>query len=261
LARALEGLVWRRANRVFVVTEVLKGIVAAAGVDSERIAVVPNGVDLSAFSATPYQARPGASITIGFIGFVRDWHGLDAVITGLAQPHDPPIRLIVAGDGPARRALERQAQDLGVGKLVQFIGIQPRERIPDLISSFDIALQPRAVAYASPLKLFEYMAAGRAIVAPDQPNIRELLAHGETAILFDPEEPAALWDAIRQLAADAALRERLGRAARRALEAREYTWHANAVRVAEAVASDLSQSRAATGAAPAPDRPARRGAG
>ncbi|MBV8120208.1 MAG: glycosyltransferase family 4 protein [Alphaproteobacteria bacterium] len=260
LAKVLEGLVWRSADRVFVVTEVLKGIVAAAGVDSERIIVVPNGVDRESFPATPYQARPGAPITIGFIGFVRDWHGLDGVIAGLAQPLDPPIRLIVAGDGPARPALERQAQQLGVEGRVQFIGVQPRRSIPDLIHSFDIALQPRAVGYASPLKLFEYMAAGRAIVAPDQPNIREILTHDETAMLFDPEEPAALWGAIRRLAADAQSRERLGFAARRALDARDYTWEANAVRITEAIAADSPRSMAATGAVPALDRPAGRGA-
>jgi glycosyltransferase involved in cell wall biosynthesis len=259
LAKALEGWVWRSADIVFVVTEVLKGIVVAAGVDSERIIVVPNGIDPGAFPATPYQARPGAPITIGFIGFVRDWHGLDAVIAGLVQPHDPPIRLIVAGDGPARPALERQAQQLGVEGRVQFIGVQPRRSIPDLIQSFDIALQPRAVSYASPLKLFEYMAAGRAIVAPDQPNIREILNHDETAMLFDPEEPAALWGAIRRLAADAQSRERLGFAARQALDARNYTWEANAVRITEAIASDSSRSRAATGDGPALGRPVGRG--
>ena len=66
------------------------------------------------------------------------------------------------------------------------------------------------VAYASPLKLFEYMAAGKAIVAPDQPNIREVLSDGETALLFDPAEPDAMWRAISRLAADATLRGTLG---------------------------------------------------
>jgi len=255
LAKALEGWVWRSADRIFVVTEVLKRIVAAAGVDSARIAVVPNGVDPEAFPCKAYRSRPGAPITIGFIGFVRDWHGLDAVITGLAQPRNPPIRLVVAGDGPARPALEQQAQTLGVENLVQFIGVQQRRDIPGLICSFDIALQPRAVAYASPLKLFEYMAAGRAIVAPDQPNIREILSDRENAILFDPEEPAAIWQAIRRLAGDPGLRERLGRAAQLALQARDYTWPANALRVTEAVARDLSGGSVSASAEPAPHRP------
>ena len=59
------------------------------------------------------------------------------------------------------------------------------------------------VDYASPLKIFDYMAAGRAIVAPDQENIREILRDGETALLFDPSRPEAMWQAIARLARDA----------------------------------------------------------
>jgi glycosyltransferase involved in cell wall biosynthesis len=249
LAKALEGLVWRSADGIFVVTEVLKNIVASSGVAPERITIIPNGVDLDAYPSAAYRAQPGP-VTIGFIGFIREWHGLDAVIAGLAQPCEPPIRLIVAGDGPARPALEDQARTLGVERLVQFIGVQQRQAVPSLIGTFDIAVQPRAVAYASPLKLFEYMAAGRAIVAPDQPNIRETLADGDTAMLFNPSDTRSLWDAIRRLAADPRLRERLGRAARLALEARHYTWQANAARVTAAVAHHLETSGAAARAAP-----------
>jgi glycosyltransferase involved in cell wall biosynthesis len=72
------------------------------------------------------------------------------------------------------------------------------------------------------------MAAGRAIVAPDQPNIREVLQHDRTALLFDPDRPEALWQAICRLADDAALRRRLGRAARQEIRSRDYTWKHNA---------------------------------
>ena len=77
------------------------------------------------------------------------------------------------------------------------------------------------------------MAAARPIVAPDQPNIREILADGETALLVPPDDPAALWSAIRRLANDPALRTRLGHAARAELERRDYTWRGNARRIAE----------------------------
>jgi glycosyltransferase involved in cell wall biosynthesis len=87
------------------------------------------------------------------------------------------------------------------------------------------------VPYASPLKVFEYMAAGRAIVAPDQPNIREVLRDGETALLFDPGKPGALWEAIGRLAGDPALRARLGAAARAEVLSRDLTWAGNARRV------------------------------
>jgi glycosyltransferase involved in cell wall biosynthesis len=255
LARALETAAWRSANRIFVVSDVLKRIVTAAGVDPERIAVIPNGVDHRAYPLAPYAAATSAGVTIGFIGFVRDWHGLDVVIDGLAQPHDPPIRLVLAGDGPARRALERQARQSGISELVEFVGVKGRESIPNLVRSFDIALQPRAVAYASPLKLFEYMAGGRAIVAPDQANIREILSDGETAILFDPNDPAALWRAILRLAADPPLRERIGRAARLAFDARAYTWQANAARITAAIAADLAGFSSSAGVDFAAGRP------
>jgi glycosyltransferase involved in cell wall biosynthesis len=258
LAKMLEHLVWRSADRVFVVTEVLKETVAGTGVERGRITVIPNGVDRDVFPAVPYRPRPGAPIVIGFIGFVRDWHGLDGVIAGLAQPFEPPIHLTIVGDGPARPSLERQAKALGVEGQVKFFGVKQRASIPDLIQRFDIALQPQAVSYASPLKLFEYMAAGRAIVAPDQPNIREILSGDETAILFDPRDPAALWCAIRRLAANPELRERLGRAARLALNAHDYTWQANAGRVIAAVAGDLGAQSVSVSDGPALDLPVRR---
>jgi glycosyltransferase involved in cell wall biosynthesis len=250
LARGLQRWVWDSADRIFVVTGVLKSIVAAAGVPPERISVVPNGIDPGIFAAEPYRARPDAPVTIGFIGFVREWHGLDEVIAGLAATRRAEdgaarIRLVVVGDGPARPALERQVAALGLGALVRFAGLQQRSAIPAIIREFDIALQPKAVPYASPLKIFEYMAAGRAIVAPDQPNIREILDDGASALLFDPEVPGSLWHAIRRLAADGALRERLGDAARRSLENRGYTWRRNAVRIIAAA------DEVASGGAPA----------
>jgi glycosyltransferase involved in cell wall biosynthesis len=245
LARWLERAIWRSADRVFVVSAVLGDIVAAAGVARERIVVMPNGVDRDAFPLQPYEARPDAAVTIGFVGFVRDWHGVDAVIAGLAANRsDPPARLIVAGDGPARPALERQAEALGIGDCVQFAGLTEREAIPQLLRIFDIAVQPQSVCYASPLKLFEYLACGRAIVAPDQPNIREILTDGETALLFDPDDPAAMWRAMRRLLADPALRERLGRAARTALDTRDYTWQGNVARITAMVGRDLARRAA-----------------
>ena len=240
LAGSLQRWVWRSADRTLVVTAALKRIVIAAGAVAATVSVVPNGIDPRMFPAEPYRARRGAPVAIGFIGFVRDWHGLEEVIDALAgERRSTPVELVIAGDGPARAALQHRAATLGVGSHVHFIGLQPRSAIAALIGQFDIALQPRAVSYASPLKIFEYMACGRAIVAPDQPNIREILTDGETALLFDPDAPGALWQAILRLVDDPALRERLGGAARRALEARDYTWRRNAQRIV-AMAGELA---------------------
>ena len=234
LAGALERYVWRSAGKVLVVTGVLQQSVAAAGVPPERIAVVPNGIDPAQFAGLPAREAADGPLVLGFVGFVREWHGLDAVIAAMAaEPGGPDLRLVVVGDGPARAALEHQAQSLGLADRVTFTGLQPREAIPALVAGFDIALQPLVVSYASPLKIFEYMAAGRAIVAPDQPNIREILSDGDTAVLFDPAEAGAMWRAIRRLAGDAPLRRRLGEAARAEIARRDYTWRGNAARVVE----------------------------
>jgi glycosyltransferase involved in cell wall biosynthesis len=115
--------------------------------------------------------------------------------------------------------------------------------IPRVVSGFDIALQPRAVGYASPLKLFEYMAAGRAIVAPDQPNIREILTHGRDALLFDPTREGAMWASIASLIADPALRSRLGAAARSTLTQADFTWLGNARRITAWLQEDLTAKR------------------
>ncbi|MBV8774496.1 MAG: glycosyltransferase family 4 protein [Deltaproteobacteria bacterium] len=241
VARMLQSWVWRSADRIFVVSGVLGEMVVAAGVERERVTVVPNGVDLDRFSMASYRSRTDHWLTVGFVGFVRDWHGIEMVISGLAAERASlPVRLEIVG--PTSQLLANQAEQLGVADLVNFRGLAQTQAIPNVIRSFDIAVQPRAVAYASPLKLFEYMACGRAIVAPDQANIREILVHNETAILFDPEDPGALWHAIRRLAIDVGLRDRLGRAARKALENRNYTWQGNASRIIDAAVIDLAQS-------------------
>jgi glycosyltransferase involved in cell wall biosynthesis len=232
LAARLEAYVWRSADKVLAVTGVLKRMVEQAGVPANRIEIVPNGIDPAEFAAAPRRAQHGGRVVLGFVGFVRDWHGLDGVIAAMATARDAaPMDLVVVGDGPARAALERQAAASGLADRVRFTGLQGREEIPALVAGFDIALQPRVVDYASPLKIFEYMAAGRAIVAPDQENIREILSDGETALLFDPSRPEAMWQAILRLAGDADLRHRLGAAAAAEIARRDLTWSGNARRV------------------------------
>jgi glycosyltransferase involved in cell wall biosynthesis len=131
-----------------------------------------------------------------------------------------------------RAALEATARGLGVSDRVTITGVIERDQVAGYISAFDIALQPEVVAYASPLKLFEYMALGRAIVAPDAPNIREIVTDGIDCLLFDPEQPDGLAAALHRLAGDAGLRERLGHGAIAKIAERRLTWRDNAIKVA-----------------------------
>jgi glycosyltransferase involved in cell wall biosynthesis len=169
-------------------------------------------------------------VTLGLVGFVRAWHGLDLVIEGMASGA-ANSRLVVVGDGPAVPDLTALAAKLGIADRVDFRGLVAPEQVAGLVATFDIALQPSATPYASPLKIFDYMAAGCAIAAPDQPNIREILAQDVTASLFDPAATGAMWASVEQLIAEPAKRARLGAAARAELLARNYSWTGNAQRV------------------------------
>jgi glycosyltransferase involved in cell wall biosynthesis len=239
IAEALEHFSWASATRVLAVTGVLRNMIAASGVPTNRVDVVPNGVVLSRFN----NVRPpndAEGVVLGFVGFVRIWHGLDAVIHAMAKQNEgPPVNLTVVGDGPVRAELEATANRLGLGARVLFTGVVTHEMVPGLVETFDVALQPKVTPYASPLKIFDYMAAGRAIVAPDQENIREILVHERTALLFDPDDPDAVWHAIMRLAQDPGLRAALGSAAKAELIARDFTWSGNARRIVEAARAEL----------------------
>lgn len=243
-ARQSEAAIWRAADAVLPVSEALAERVRAAGVSPERIEVIHNGVGedfLKPADAEPVRARYGlgGKLVLGFTGFVRDWHGLDRAVRFLAQTERGAIHLLIVGDGPARADLAALASELGVADRVHFTGIIQREVMPAYVAAFDIALQPAVVDYASPLKLFEYMAQGRPVLAPAQANIKEVLTDGEDALLF---AEGGFDAALRALVESEELRQRLGGAARETLAGRDYTWAGNARRV-EAIAERVKGTR------------------
>lgn len=190
-----EGAVWRAADRIFPVTRVLAGYLTAKGVSKDRIEVVPNAVDPKVFhpgvDGTPVRTKYGleGATVLGFTGFIRDWHGLDQIIEALPElVSEANVHVLIVGDGPARETLEKQAAEGGVSDRVHFTGIVSREEIPAYIAAFDIALQPAVTPYASPLKLFEYLAMAKVVLAPDTENIREAVEEGINGILFSPDD-------------------------------------------------------------------------
>jgi glycosyltransferase involved in cell wall biosynthesis len=240
LARWAEGKAWRGADFVLPVTRVLAGHVSAYGVAAEHIAVIPNGINRAHFAEAPAPEAAkeklglGGALVLGFTGFVRDWHGVDRVIRWMATAAAPAnAGLLVVGDGPVRADLERLAADLSLGGRVRFTGVVARDRVPGYVASFDIALQPAVVPYASPLKLFEYLALGKAVIAPRQPNIEEILVHDDNALLFDTAAAGALEQALTRLCGDPALRQRLAASAAATIIRRDLTWLGNARRVTE----------------------------
>jgi glycosyltransferase involved in cell wall biosynthesis len=241
-ARWTEEVAWRSATYVLPVTAVLASTIEKAGVPSSRIVVTSNGVNVEDFRLVAPQDRPGLPKSfgpgpvLGFVGYVRAWHGLPQVVELLAQDRAlATANLLVVGDGPGAADLVQRARQLGVADRVWVAGLVERGALAAYISSFDIALQPEVTSYASPLKLFEYMALSRAIIAPDAANIREILTHQVDSLLFEPNNPKSLADAIRLAVADSALRARMGSAAAEKIRAEDISWARNARRAVSLV--------------------------
>ncbi len=251
LARKTETWIFTHADLVCVVTGVLRDMLVEMGVAAERLLVTPNGVELeryrcddpaaaraaarAALGLPPQGEDPSRGVVLGFVGYYRDWHRLDLAMECLAEEELADARLVLVGAGPAHDALVARAAELGVADRVTFAGRRAHEDVPALLPAFDVALLPAINAYASPLKLHEYMAAGLPTVAPRQENLLEVLAHRENALLFAPGDGEGLAAAVRELCADAELREELGEAARRTIVERDLTWRGNVRRIVAAV--------------------------
>jgi glycosyltransferase involved in cell wall biosynthesis len=127
LARAAERFMWRCADMVLPVTEVLTGHLTPAGVPRTRIAVAPNGINLEDFDGLPAKVASEA-VQLGFVGFVRHPHGLDRAQRGLAAWQGAPrLDLTVVGDGPTRIDLESLAAEVVLADGVRFTGLARRE--------------------------------------------------------------------------------------------------------------------------------------
>lgn len=246
LADWAERYVWRNADIVLPVTQVLADYIISQGVAPERVVVIPNGINKDHYLNLPTtneaKQRLGLAgkLVIGFTGFVREWDRLDRIVRWIArQPAEVGAYLLVIGDGPARAEIESCAVDLGVSDRLEFTGVVGREDVPAIAMAFDIALQTALVPYASPLCLFEYLALAKAIVAPDQPNHHEILTDHVDAILYGPDDEQGIEQALDTLLAEPLLREQIACAARRVIDLKQLTWKQHAAKVLGLFASLL----------------------
>ena len=218
-ARAIENLVFRAATVVVGVSQRVADYVDSRSHRQPSTVVVPNGVDLDLFSrVTP--ARPGDSFTIGFVGSLKPWHGLETLLKAFRRlvQESPDYRLLIVGDGPQRSWIEDYARENGLSHRVEITGGVEKTSIPGLLERMDVATAPYPALddfYFSPLKLFEYMAAGGAIVASRIGQVADVIQHGETGLLVNPGSMDELTESIRLLRANPDLRRRLGLAAHR----------------------------------------------
>lgn len=222
--------VFRDATALIAVSEEVKGYLERYPAARGRIYVVPNGVNPDRFPVDlrpSYPGRPGA-FTVGFVGTLKPWHGLQVLVEAFASlhGHDSGARLLIVGDGPERDRLAASLAARGLADAVRFTGGVAPEEIPGWLASMDVAVAPYpelAHFYFSPLKVYEYMAAGLAVVASRVGQLAELIQDGVNGLLCRPGDSLALAAALAQLRVDPELRGRLGHAGRMTV-LRHHTW-------------------------------------
>jgi glycosyltransferase involved in cell wall biosynthesis len=248
LADRIERLALEGADLVTVVSEPLRAHLAARGLRDERILVNPNGVDLDRYRPQvddrKVRERYGLrdSCTIGFIGTFGHWHGAEILAEAFARLLDrradlrERCRLLLVGDGTLLPSVEQLLQRRGRLEETVLTGLVPQREGHRYLAACDILALPTvpnpdgSAFFGSPIKLFEYMAMGRAIAASAIGQIAEILVDGRTGLLVPAAEPEPLASALERLVDDAALRARLGAAARAAAE-EKHGWDAHVSRL------------------------------
>jgi len=222
LLENIAAFLYRRADRVVVVTPAFREyLVANWDVPSEKIAVVPNGVETKMFSPRPenralLQALGAEKkFVVSFIGTIGLAHGLETLVSSaeVFQQSEPDILFLVVGEGADRERLTRSAQSKGITN-IRFVAQQPREKIPDYIAASDACLvllkQSEVFETVIPTKMLEFMSCARPVILGVKGQAREILDRAQAGICIEPENPAALCDAVLRLRADAQLRFTLG---------------------------------------------------
>lgn len=203
----------------------------ASGRGARRVVVMPNAVSRERCRRAPEAHVPPVAV---FCGALRPWHGIETIAAAWEILGPTAPALLVVGDGPGRRQLEEVGAEV--------TGFVAHERVPDLLGRADIGLAPYAPdspAYFSPLKLFDYLAAGLAVVAADLSGVSDVVGP-RSAVLIDPGDARALADAVAALVVDPERRLLLGQAGQ-ALVVAEHTWEQRAIEVLGLVREMRSQ--------------------
>jgi len=254
LAAKAEQFTLAAADAILAVSTPVREHVLSLGAKAEKVFVCPNGVDPVSFQpGTPdpaLRARLGLDDgpVIGFVGGLRPWHGVE-LLPELAErlsKNHPRLRLVIVGDGQLRGELEQGLIARGVADRTVFTGAVAHDDMPAIIRQFDVALAPYPpldhAFYFSPLKLFEYMACGIAVVAANCGQIAEIVQHNENGLLYEPGHIDGLAGGCERLLSQPKLRFALGHAAAKTISD-HYTWDQNARRVTELANSLIAAKR------------------
>jgi len=239
MQKPITGLLRWRAQKIFqfnldaadcivCVSQPLKAhLTKIWNIQAEKIFVFPNGVDAEQFRPNPEQRakirdhlKVSTNPLILFVGNFYEWHDVAILLDAFSQilKSYPDTRLVLVGEGSTRNIMEERAAALGITYAVQFTGLLPHADVPHYAAAADIAVVPyppiKHDLWFSPLKLFEYMASAKAIVASAIGQLPDIVKDGRNCLLVPPGNIQALVNAVQRLIDDSDLREGLGNQAR-----------------------------------------------
>ncbi len=236
LTRAMETRALKRAAHVFTICEGLRQDIVARGLPADGVTVIPNAVDIEAFTPSgepdeALKAQLGLSgcTVLGFIGSFYAYEGLDLLVEALPAvlAAKPDVRVLLVGGGPQDAALKAQVAQLGLSDRVVFTGRVPHAEVQRYYDLVDLLVYPRhsmrLTELVTPLKPLEAMAQGRLLLASDVGGHRELIRDGDTGKLFRAGSAPALAQAALDLLAAPQTWPAVRAAGRRFVEA-ERNW-------------------------------------
>lgn len=221
------------SDAVVCPADVTRAYLASLGVPRARITVIPNGVSPQEFAPTPLPADDGHVPVLLYIGTLADWQGLDLLVEALPEVLAArPVRLRIVGLGRSRqrKLLAKQIRKLGLAEHVSVEPPVPHHQVPALIAEADVCVAPltlndrNVTQGCCPIKVIEYMACGRPLVAANLPVVRELAREDTDALLFAPGDAHDLAQKLLRALADRPLAERLAASAAARARSR-FTWH------------------------------------
>ena len=171
-------------------------------------------------------------LVVGFVGYLVHWHRLDLLLKAFSKIHKTHqnTELILIGDGPLRSELENLASSLAIDHVFKVTGRVDHSQIPGYINDLDIALIPNSNQYRSPIKMFEYMAMAKTVIAPDQQPITEIIEDGVTGYIFRNGNEDDLVKTIEKAIQSPEDRKLIGERARQ-LICQNYTWDKHAEQI------------------------------
>lgn len=221
------------SDAIICPSNVTRDYIASLGLPLRLVTVIPNGVSPSDFSASPLPSREGRIPTLLYIGTLADWQGLEVVVKALPkilEQKQVQLKIVGRGRSRQRKFLAKQIRKLGVEENVIVQPAVPHHEIPALIASADICVAPlgfndrNVTQGACPIKVLEYMAGGRPLLASNLPIVRELAREDVDALLFSPNDPDDFAKQALTLLNDLELSKRLAdSASERVLT--KFTWH------------------------------------